>query len=132
VRRGLHVLLFSLSLLLSMTFSPSCTHQAAKHPVIEVPDSIEFDIPPEQIYKASVIYPKEAESQGVEGTVWIKCLVEETGAIGDILVLKNSGTNVGFEQAAVDASWKNDFKPALKDGKPVAVWIIFKVEFKLK
>jgi TonB family protein len=47
-------------------------------------------------------------------------------------VAKSSGSNVGFDEAAVEAALQCIYKPAIQNGQPVAVWVTYPVEFKLK
>jgi periplasmic protein TonB len=132
VRRGSYVLLFSLSLLLSITFSPSCTRQAARDFGKADTDTIAIDTAPVQIYKAPVVFPLEAEIKGITGTVWVKCLIDSAGAVADVVIEKDSGEHVGFEEAAIDAARQNKWEPATYNGKPIAAWVTYKIQFKLR
>lgn len=89
----------------------------------EKPVPIHFEIP---------VYPEIAELTGQSGTVWIRALVDKDGRVRDALIDRPSGSRVGFEEAALAAAFKNVYRPAIQNGQPVAVWITFKVEFKLK
>ena len=64
------------------------------------------------------------------GLVWVKALVDKEGNVRQAMVLKSSGTQA-FDDAAVAAAYKNKFKPGIQNGRPVAVWVSYKVEFKL-
>ncbi len=59
--------------------------------------------------------------QKIQGSVWLKCVVGETGDITDIKVTKSLDSEFGLDQAAIDAARQWKFKPGRKDGKPVAV-----------
>jgi len=46
-------------------------------------------------------------------------------------LVKESGANAGFEEAALKAARKRKYRPALQNGQPVAVWVTYKKIFKL-
>jgi protein TonB len=111
-------------------------------------DSVVIDIPLEEyfpepdvfvpveqmpvlIHEEKPVYPEMAELTEKTGTVWVKALVDKEGRVRDALVVKPSGTNVGFEEAALEAAYKNRYNPAIQNGQPVAVWVAYPVEFKL-
>jgi len=97
---------------------------------------VPYDSPPTpvggwaEIYKY-VVYPELAIRAGIEGIVFIKALVNEKGIVEDAAVMKSSGANVGFEEAALQAARKIRWKPALQREHPIKVWIGFPVKFKL-
>ncbi len=76
-------------------------------------------------------YPKEASKTGAEGSVWVKILVDEKGKVRVARILEDSGTDVGFEDAALAAAIKSKWKPAIKDGKRIPVWVAYKSAFYL-
>jgi TonB family protein len=71
---------------------------------------------PIKIEKAA--YPEEAREKQLQGRVWVKFLVSETGDVQSVEVI--SGDPI-LAKSAVDAlkTWK--FKPFIKNGKPVSV-----------
>lgn len=98
-----------------------------------LPDPDEFvavEVYPEMIYMETPEYPRLAEEAGLEGIVWIKALLDKNGDVRDARVGKSSGT-ASLDQAAVDAAYKCKFKPGIQNGKPVACWVTYKVEFVL-
>ena len=101
--------------------------------VLPAPDEfVAFQEKPVAIHFETPVYPEMAELTGQSGTVWIRALVDKDGRVRDARIEKSSGANVGFEDAALSAAFKNVYKPAIQNGLPVAVWISFKVEFKLQ
>jgi protein TonB len=74
-------------------------------------------------------YPEDARSAGLEGDVFLKIVINEDGSVGDIEVKKGDEPFVSAAIAAVK-TWK--YSPALLDGKPIAVYRVIKVPFKLK
>ncbi|MBK7141198.1 MAG: TonB family protein [bacterium] len=93
-------------------------------------DHIPTDSMPDMIYNAQPYYPRLARTAGLMGTVWIRALVDKTGKVRAVAVLKSSGS-MSLDASAMDAGWENRFIPAKKDGQPVAVWITYKVDFTL-
>ena len=50
----------------------------------------------------------------------------------DAIIVKESGVNAGFEEAALDAAWDRKYRPAMQNNQPVAVWVAYQVRFTLK
>jgi TonB family protein len=95
-------------------------------------DFIPFEEAPVQVSTVTPVYPALAQRAGVEGAVWIKALVDKEGKVRDVIIVKDSGANAGFEEAAIDAAKKTVWKPAIANGQPIAVWITYKIDFKLR
>ncbi len=100
-----------------------------------LPDMDEF-IPvqekPSPIKTVQPEYPELAKQAGIEGTVIVAALIDKNGKVRDAKVVKSSGTNVGFEELALKAIMEWEFKPAIQNNKPVAVWIYQPIIFHLK
>ncbi len=76
-------------------------------------------------------YPRDAARLGHEGTVMLKVLVDESGAILQVGVEQSSGHR-SLDQAAlrhVKREWR--FRPAMVDGRAVRAWAIVPIEFSL-
>ncbi len=84
------------------------------------------------LQKVEAKYPEIARRAGIEGEVWVKVLVDRTGAVRDAIVAKESGANAGFEEAAIEAARGYKWKPAMQNKQPVALWVTYPVKFKLK
>ena len=99
-----------------------------------MPSSTEF-VPveniPEFALRVKPEYPRLARDAGLEGTVWVRILVDKTGTVRDAIIAKASGANAGFEENALAAAWKCKFTPAIQNGLPIAIWVTFPFEFKL-
>jgi len=87
---------------------------------------------PVAVKKVEPKYPELARRAGIEGTVWVKALVDKSGKVRDVIILKESGANAGFEEAAIKSAYGYAYKPAISNGQPVAVWVAYKVNFKIK
>ncbi len=99
----------------------------------DLPDENEFiavEILPEMIYEETPLYPEEAKEKKLEGTVYIKALIDKSGTVVDAKVSKTCGTEL-LDKAALAAAHKCKYKPAVQKGRPIAVWVTYKVEFKL-
>jgi protein TonB len=76
-------------------------------------------------------YPPASRRAGEEGTVHLQVYVLESGRAGEIKIAKSSGFPKLDEAAVkeVQRNWR--FVPGKEDGKPVAMWHIFAVTFRL-
>ena len=87
---------------------------------------------PEVVKEVKPEYTRAAMQAQIQGSVWLECVVTENGDVGDIKVTKSLDSELGLDQAALDAASQWKFKPGRKDGKPVAVRITIEVTFRLK
>lgn len=93
---------------------------------------VPVEIPAEMIYEHSPDYPRLARSAGMEAVVWVKALVDKDGNVRDAMILRSSGSKAGFDEAAIEAAYECKYKPAIQNGRPVAVWVSYQVEFVLE
>jgi protein TonB len=101
--------------------------------ILPQPDEfVAFDEEPQLLVAPEPVYPEMAKKAGVTGIVWIKVLVDTDGNVRDAIIVKESGVNAGFEEAALDAAWDRKYRPAMQNNQPVAVWVAYKVRFTLK
>jgi protein TonB len=63
-------------------------------------------------------YPWEAKRRGVEGIVVLRLFIDERGALNNIAVLQDPGA--GLAEAAIAALRQSSFRPAKRNGQPVA------------
>ena len=75
-------------------------------------------------------YTEEARRRGVSGQVTMRVLVGADGEVKQVKVI--SGLPYGLSEQAVEAVRKMRFKPAMKDGRPVAYWLPVSIEFNTK
>ena len=94
----------------------------------------EYDQPPKSKLGKSIfdflVYPKLAIEMKLEGKVFIKFFVDKKGKVRANSIQMIRGNPV-FEEAAVTAVKKSEWKPAKKDGKNVGIWMTVPVPFKL-
>ena len=83
--------------------------------------------PPRRLDAPLPIYPNEAWAAGITGDVLVRAVIDATGAVADVEVLK--GLPYGLTEAAVEAIRRWRFKPATRRGQPVAVYRNLSVRF---
>lgn len=74
-------------------------------------------------------YPEIAKRAGVEGKVFVRAYVDETGTVVNAEIVKGIGG--GCDEAALEAILKTKFTPGKQRGKPIKVQVIIPVLFKL-
>ena len=89
------------------------------------------DVMPELINQIEPEYPDEAKTAGKEGVVVVKALISKKGKPVEIKIVRSSCDDCGFEESTLAAVKQYAYKPAIVDGRPIAVWVSFKVSFKL-
>ena len=77
-------------------------------------------------------YTAEAMQQKIQGSVWMKVVVGETGDVTDVRIDRSLDAEYGLDRKAMEAAYKWKFKPATKDGKPVAIRVTVEMTFTLK
>lgn len=87
---------------------------------------------PVTIQQAQPKYPEIARKANIEGSVWVKVLVDRNGNVKDAMIAKESGSNAGFEEAALEAAKLTKWKPAMQNKQPVALWVTYEIKFQLK
>jgi len=85
--------------------------------------------PPVPLYKVEPEYSEEARKAKFQGTVILSIVVDERGMPGSFRVVRPLG--LGLDEKAIEAVQKWRFRPAYKDGKPVAVMATVEVNFRL-
>ncbi len=75
-------------------------------------------------------YPEIAKKAGIEGTVLLHLSIDENGKVTKAYVAKS--VEPSLDRAALEAVKKTTFYPALQRDKPVAVWVTYRVNFRLR
>lgn len=91
---------------------------------------LEVDKAPALKSQLKPVYPKLAKLAGIEGTVYLKLLINEKGNVEKAKV--EQGVKDMLDNAALDAAKKASFSPAMLNNKAVKVWVILPVAFKLE
>jgi len=101
--------------------------------VEDIPDINAFvphEVEPAVTHRPPFEYPEIARMAGIEGTVFVKALIDLDGSVMKTVVVKGSGSEI-LDAAAVGyvSEWK--LSPALQSNRPVRVWIAVPVRFVL-
>jgi protein TonB len=95
----------------------------------EPPPFRPVQIEPRVIQSVAPEYPPLAVQTGLEGKVWIKIWVDESGRPRKAVVVK--GDVEVFNEAAMAAAMKFVFTPAIMNDRPVSVWVAIPFSFRL-
>ena len=87
---------------------------------------------PKVVSEVKPAYTREAMKQKIQGSVWMLAVVLESGDVGDVQISKSLDAEYGLDQEAIKAAKQWKFKPATREGKPVAVEVTFEMTFTLK
>jgi periplasmic protein TonB len=142
MNRTLTVLMLSVACLAgaaSCSKEPPASERLAKEPVKSIarsdttpePPMIPVDVFPRLIESAPIKYPEEAIARGEEATVLVQALVGKDGKVTEAAIAPEQSVPDALGKAALAAVEKWTFTPGKAKGKPVAVWIIVPVKFKL-
>lgn len=77
----------------------------------------------------NLVYPDSAKSKNIEGVVVVRFLVTETGEITSLELIRDIGEGCGQEAMRV-VRMMPKFRPALREGKPVATKMTLPIRFK--
>ncbi len=72
------------------------------------------------IVKVAPIYPRQAQTRGIEGYCIVEYTVTKTGSIRDPIATDCSPRGI-FNRASVKAALKFKYKPRVVDGEPIEV-----------
>ncbi len=93
------------------------------------PDFVPVEQQPVPIKQVNPEYPEIARRAGVEGTVWVKILVDKEGKAEKAVLMKSD--NEIFNESAIKAALGWVFTPAMMNNGPVRVWAAVPFRFKL-
>ena len=85
--------------------------------------------PPIAIYTPDPEFSEEARKAKFSGNVVVSLIVDASGNPKNVHVLR--GVGMGLDEKAVAAVQQYKFKPALQNGKPVAVYLNVEVNFQI-
>jgi TonB family protein len=132
--RNILTFVFTILLMLSVTPVFGSTQNKAKAPeqtkakTTDEAVAITDDITPPRLSEvASAEYTPEARKKKIEGSVTLMIVVDKKGDVTDAKVVK--GLGYGLDENAILAVKEWKYKPAEKDGEPIAVKMEVTVEF---
>jgi protein TonB len=76
-----------------------------------------------------IVYPEIAKRARVEGKVFVKAFVDETGTVTNAEIVK--GIGAGCDEAAIDAVLRTKFSPGKQRGRLIKVQVTIPIVFKL-
>lgn len=79
----------------------------------------------------NVQYPPIAVQNNVQGRVVVQFIIDETGQVGDVEVVRSVSEEVDAEAVRVIKSMPK-FEPGRQNGEPVAVWYTLPIAFKMQ
>jgi len=83
------------------------------------------------IVKVRPIYPRRAQTRGIEGYVLLEFTVTRTGAVADPVVIESDPPGI-FDRAAINAALKFKYKPKVVNGEPIDVaGVLHRITFEL-
>ena len=83
------------------------------------------------IVKVAPVYPRRAQTRGIEGYVLLKFTVTKTGAVVDPEVVEAKPSGI-FDRAAMNAALKFKYKPKVVNGEPIDVaGVLHRITFEL-
>lgn len=97
--------------------------------VAQQPGEAPVNKSPVPIKRVMPVHPKELQKKFLQGHAVVECVVTEKGTVEDVKTV--SATQPEFGKAAEDAVRQWEFRPAERDGHPVAVRLQIPFEFTL-
>ncbi|MCP4582969.1 MAG: hypothetical protein GY839_15275 [candidate division Zixibacteria bacterium] len=92
---------------------------------------VPYDVAPEEINQPK---PNCAvlDDFGGNAIVWVNALIDTTGHIVDVTILKSHTLNYdGCEEAAIENAYNTIWSPAINNGKPIPVWVSYRIIFEI-
>lgn len=89
-----------------------------------------YETPPALLTDLAPVYPEAAIQLGIEGTVWLKLVVEKDGTVSSVEITK--GVNPLLDRAALEAAYGLVFSPAMSRDIPVRAFVNIPVRFRLQ
>lgn len=87
---------------------------------------------PYRIREVKPQYTAEAMRAKLQGPVVLEAIVDPTGRVSDVRVIKSLDRVFGLDEAAKRAAYATPFRPCKKNGQPVACVITFELQFTLR
>lgn len=86
--------------------------------------------PPQKIFAPTPRYTEEGRQSRTQGVVILEAVVDTQGNVDSVRVLKGLPNGLSEEAVQTARAWK--YKPALLNGKPVAVFLNLTIRFSLQ
>jgi len=76
------------------------------------------------------LYTRRAMADGVEGEVWVQCVVQVNGKVDHVTLVRSLHADLDANAIAAAKKWR--FKPGTRNGTPVPVVVTIQMTFTLK
>lgn len=86
--------------------------------------------PPVKTYFPSPRYTEEGRQARIQGVVILEAVVDSNGDVSRVKILKGLPFGLSEEAAETASQWK--FRPAMRGGKPVSVFLNLTIRFSLQ
>jgi TonB family protein len=80
---------------------------------------------------AEEFYPAEAKAASIEGAVNVRVSISETGCVTQAAIAATSGAS-NLDVAALQLAMAGSYRPGMKDGKPLAGSLTYRIKFELR
>ncbi len=77
-------------------------------------------------------YTAQAMRAKIQGEVLLECIVQPTGEVGNIRIVRSLDSTFGLDQEAIKAARQWRFAPGTKQGQPVPVLVTIAIAFTLR
>jgi TonB family protein len=83
-------------------------------------------------FEEAVPYPPRAVARRIRASVVVRALVDETGRVTEAALVQPSGQppEYGFDEAALKRVRSRRYRPARRNGAPVAIWVVVRIDFR--
>jgi len=100
--------------------------------VEEMPEYIGGQTAMEAFIKMHLVYPTEAKTKGITGTVYIEFMVKADGSITNVTVIRGIGGGCDEEAVRVVKMMSKKWKPGKQNGKNTTTKMTLPIHFQLK
>jgi protein TonB len=83
---------------------------------------------PSTVQQVDPGYPLELMKQNVQGTVVLSAVIRSDGSVGDVRILRGVDDRLDQYASAALARWR--FRPASRNGDPVALQTVVMIPFR--
>lgn len=84
-----------------------------------------------QYLAKNVKYPADAQKEGIQGKVFVQIIVDENGKVSNAKIVQGISPSLDAEALRVVYNMPQ-WRPGMKDGKPVSVKYAFPINFRLQ
>ena len=94
----------------------------------DAPEFAQYDEPPKIEVVAPVVYPRELLQKGVTGMAKVLVSLDAKGRVHSVAIVESPNPEFGAATKAMMEAW--EFKPAMKNRKPIAIVFAYEQKFR--